>query len=113
MVFSGRKRRSWPGICIGLAMLCCCGALAQTEQPIGENPGEESVPEWLVREAAQYYARQGWPECRILSITPYYAFDGTINAYAVQVAKKNGRVRSAKELPALLAQGQEAGRGLR
>lgn len=48
---------------------------------------ESYVSEDLVRKAATYYAKYNIQNPQILSITPYYAFDGSINAYAVQFAK--------------------------
>jgi hypothetical protein len=63
-------------------------------QPATEQAalGSAGLPMSLIVRAAEYYGRERWPECRVLSVTPYYAFDGSVNAYAVQLAKKGSRL---------------------
>jgi len=55
---------------------------------VAASNGAPNVPRSLVEKAARFYGEERWPGCRMISITPYYAFDGSINAYAVQFAKK-------------------------
>jgi 5-hydroxyisourate hydrolase-like protein (transthyretin family) len=56
-----------------------------TDGNVSSNGG--IVPQEVVRRAAQYYGNARWPGSRILAMTPYYAIDGTVNAWAVQFAK--------------------------
>ncbi len=60
------------------------------------------VPLSLVEKAALFYGQERWPECRIISITPYFALDGSINAFAVQFAKKDSNLSSEKDLEDML-----------
>lgn len=59
---------------------------------------ENQVPLNIVEKAAKYYANDKWGDCRLISITPYYALDGSINAYAVQFAKTNSKIKTEDEL---------------
>ena len=49
--------------------------------------GAEAVPQETARKAAVQYARERWPGCRLVSLTPYYALSGEVNAWAGQVVK--------------------------
>ena len=58
----------------------------------------EYVPIFLIEKAAKFYAEERWSECKLISITPYFALDGTINAYAVQFAKEGSLFTTETEL---------------
>ncbi|RKY84259.1 hypothetical protein DRP98_05370, partial [candidate division KSB1 bacterium] len=58
----------------------------------------EYVPISLIEKAAKFYAEERWPGCKLVSITPYFALDGTINAYAVQFAKEGSLFTTEAEL---------------
>ena len=56
------------------------------------------VPRDLVEKAAKYYAERRWPGCRLISSTPYYALDGSVDAWAVQFAKSGSNIASPEEI---------------
>jgi len=58
----------------------------------------EDVPIELVEKAAAYYAENSWSVSRIISSTPYYALDGSINAWAVMFAKSGSDCFSEQDL---------------
>jgi len=66
-----------------------------------------NVPSSVVEKAARFYGEERWPGCRIISITPYYAFDGSINAYAVQFAKKGSPLAGETEINAQFLLGEQ------
>ncbi|MCX8036949.1 MAG: C39 family peptidase [Candidatus Sumerlaeia bacterium] len=58
----------------------------------------------LAEKAARFYAQERWPGSRLVAVTPYYAFDGTINAYAFQFAKEGSALAGEAEVNALFLQ---------
>lgn len=72
----------------------------------GTVPGQlapEFVSMDLIRKAARFYGEERWPECRIVSITPYLATDGATNAYAVQFSKKPSSLDTEQDVAAAAA----------
>ena len=67
----------------------------------------------LVEKAALFYGHQRWPGCRLISITPYFALDGTVNAYAVQFAKSGTELSAETELAGQVTPAEDAVRAVR
>ena len=101
--------RAWAvSIRLGILLaLVACGVFAPMDGARAQQPGTNApqappnglVPAPLVEKAAVFYGAQRWPGCRLISITPYFALDGSINAYAAQFAKDG----SAPQIEAALA----------
>ncbi len=68
---------------------------------------DNSVPISLIEKAAKYYAEEKWQGCRLISSTPYYALDGSINAYAIHFAKSNSTISSEDELKIAVSAAEE------
>lgn len=68
------------GMIVVLSVLVCCYSWAA-------GPSAEPVSSELAQRAACLYAQQKWLGCSLASITPYFALDGSVNAYAAQFAK--------------------------
>ncbi|MCB2155926.1 hypothetical protein KQI84_13670 [bacterium] len=47
----------------------------------------DDIPTDLAKTAATYYAHQRWSDAQVATITPYYALDGSVNAWAVEFAE--------------------------
>jgi hypothetical protein len=63
----------------------------------------EYVPMSLVEKAATFYGEERWPGCSLISITPYFAMDGSTNAYAVQFAKEGCSFTTEDQLAGAVA----------
>jgi len=90
-----------------LAVLAC-GVFApmgraRAAQANHNSPQHGFVAASLIEKAAVFYGAQRWPGCRLISITPYYALDGSINAYAAQFAKRGSGLRRQAALAERLA----------
>ena len=49
----------------------------------------EAIPHELAQKAAVYYAQERSPGSSLLSSVPYYALDGSVNAWAFQFVHKD------------------------
>lgn len=87
-----------------LCTLCC---LIMCFSVAGSSAAEDYVPTPLIEKAARFYGAERWPGCRLISVTPYYALDGSINAYAVQFARDEFSVATKAELSALVRTAEE------
>ena len=56
------------------------------------------VPLSLIKKAATYYGEERWPGCRMVSITPYFALDGSVNAYVAQFAKRGSTLATDTDI---------------
>jgi len=83
-------------------------AAAEAAPGVGAEGGGDFVPLPLVRRAAAFYASQRWPDRRLISITPYFALDGSVNAYAAQFAAKDSPLTSESELSTEVAARERA-----
>ena len=59
----------------------------------------------LIQKAGDYYAQNRWPGCRMISMTPYYALDGSINGWAIMYVKKGCPFESQEDLIRASAKG--------
>lgn len=66
--------------------------------------GAAPVPHERVRAAALVLAQERWPEARLLDLTPYLGLDGSVQAYAAQVATVAGDGLTAEELATAMTQ---------
>ena len=81
------------------------GNLAASPATAETKAADVSRP--LVTKAARFYGEQRWPGCRIVSVTPYYAFDGSINAYAVQFAREGSPLETEAGIKEQVAAGED------
>lgn len=95
--------RGWAVLALLSCLIFVAPPAAQAAQTSTAGRAAEFVPLSLVEKAAAYYASQRWPGCRPASITPYFALDGGINAYAVQFTKRGAAPATEAELSAKVA----------
>lgn len=88
-----------------LAVVCC--AFVSMAAFAAEVPMETA------ESAAAFYGEQRWPGCQLLDVTPYYAFDGSVNAYAFQFIKEGSELGSPDEVISAVAKGEAATEALR
>ena len=96
-----RNRKSFLTWISTLFFLIACMPVVFAVADEGEDTAY--VPETLVVKAAQFYGNQRWPASNVVSITPYYALDGSINAWAVQFAKEESSLSTESEIYEIVA----------
>jgi fibronectin type 3 domain-containing protein len=88
--------RGYLKVWVLLSILIIMGITAGTQAQNLKNGG--AVPISLVEKSADYYAQKKWPGCQFISSTPYYALDGSIEAYAVVFSKPGSSLKNVPEI---------------